>query len=481
MKKIHESLMFTATCVCMLCFASCDNEEEMEGPSQQEIESDIIGLWEGVEMTGEETYGDAEACIEYKADGTYTYYVKSGEGWIPSANVGNEYNVNKNQLTHRWRPEPGADYQSEWWNIASIKDGQMKWTALRKKEDGTRFNTTFTWKKVKFNPTFYVSGKQFMNASYIFKDNDLLYRLEDNSYVFGLAVMPDGIYAFGSITLLDFTTFSMTTIPAVWKNGERLDIDFGGIEGYLSSMVVAGDKWVCTGVLMYPDGSRQSVLVENGEIIFRSETNVEFQNIAYSMSGHYYALSADDSGVTLWCIDANTKQLVSKDLIVQGEEGFAWQTGSIYANKQDIAICLNKTHMPSGMDYNAYCWINGELKDLGYGYKLSDLTSFDGDWIVGGSKGKEFNEDGSRLSWTAFQWVNGTTQDFSHGQSGNSHLALLKNWNGKYLFQCLVDDSENLKIYSEGNLLEEIQIPEDLRETFAVSCWDVVMKTVPVQ
>lgn len=59
------------------------------GPSQKEIETkiigkwkrasvdgklDIIGLWEGVEMTGYETYGNAEARIEYKADGTYTYY-----------------------------------------------------------------------------------------------------------------------------------------------------------------------------------------------------------------------------------------------------------------------------------------------------------------------------------------------------------------------------------------------------------------------
>jgi len=35
---------------------------------------DIVGLWEGVEMTGYETYGNAEARIDYKADGTYTYY-----------------------------------------------------------------------------------------------------------------------------------------------------------------------------------------------------------------------------------------------------------------------------------------------------------------------------------------------------------------------------------------------------------------------
>lgn len=39
------------------------------------------------------------------------------------------------------------------WNIDYIKkegnDIIMKWSALREKEDGTRFTTTFTWKKVK--------------------------------------------------------------------------------------------------------------------------------------------------------------------------------------------------------------------------------------------------------------------------------------------------------------------------------------------
>lgn len=110
---------------------------------------DIIGLWEGVEMTGYETYGNAEHRILYNADGTYTYYVKDGENWIPSTNADNEYNVDGDWLATRWRPEAGADYNYEWWDIDYIKDGIMKWSALREKEDGTRFTTTFTWKKVK--------------------------------------------------------------------------------------------------------------------------------------------------------------------------------------------------------------------------------------------------------------------------------------------------------------------------------------------
>ena len=110
--------------------------------------NDIIGTWEGIAMTGYETYGNAEARIEYRADGTYTYYVKDGDNWVASKNVDNEYNVDGDWLATRWRPEAGADYNYEWWDIDEIKDDTMKWSALREKEDSTRFTTTFTWKKV---------------------------------------------------------------------------------------------------------------------------------------------------------------------------------------------------------------------------------------------------------------------------------------------------------------------------------------------
>ena len=109
---------------------------------------DIIGLWEGVEMTGDETYGDANHRIEYKADGTYVYYNKDGDDWKLSENVDNEYNVDGDWLASRWRPKAGEDFEYEWWDIAEIKDGTMKWSALREKGDGTRYTTTFTWKKV---------------------------------------------------------------------------------------------------------------------------------------------------------------------------------------------------------------------------------------------------------------------------------------------------------------------------------------------
>lgn len=38
---------------------------------------------------------------------------------------------------------------STWWEIESIKDGVMKWTALRMREDGTTYTATFSMTNMK--------------------------------------------------------------------------------------------------------------------------------------------------------------------------------------------------------------------------------------------------------------------------------------------------------------------------------------------
>lgn len=110
--------------------------------------SDILGVWEGVSMTGDETYGSAEARIAYYDDNTYTYYRKIADVWYPSNDEACEYNVDGDWLATRWMPEEAEDYNYEWWDIDAIKDGTMKWSALRERKDGSRYNTTFNWKKV---------------------------------------------------------------------------------------------------------------------------------------------------------------------------------------------------------------------------------------------------------------------------------------------------------------------------------------------
>lgn len=55
--------------------------------------TDIIGLWEGMEMTGYETYGNADHRIRYYADGTYEYFNKVDDSWVKSDNTDNCYNI----------------------------------------------------------------------------------------------------------------------------------------------------------------------------------------------------------------------------------------------------------------------------------------------------------------------------------------------------------------------------------------------------
>lgn len=104
----------------------------------------ILGLWEGVEFTGNETYGDAKHRWEYKADGTYVYYLKDQNGqWVPSADILQEYNVDGDWLATRWVDSDSIEYR-EWWDIKKADDNEMIWTALR-----DTFETSFRMKRVR--------------------------------------------------------------------------------------------------------------------------------------------------------------------------------------------------------------------------------------------------------------------------------------------------------------------------------------------
>jgi len=114
---------------------------------------DIIGLWEGVEMTGDETYGNAEARIVYEANGKFYYFSKNDEGqWaINFKESDRKYIVDGDWLATSWKDENG-NTNFECWDIDEIKGDVMKWSALREREDGTRFKTTFTWRKISNRP-----------------------------------------------------------------------------------------------------------------------------------------------------------------------------------------------------------------------------------------------------------------------------------------------------------------------------------------
>ena len=115
-----------------------------------DYEQDIIGTWEGKVTSQDDEHTDGEMHRwEYKANGTYVYYNKSGDQWVNSNDVFAEYFVDGTLLCTRWKKTQDSDELREWWEIESIKDGKMKWTALRMREDGSTYTATFEMTKVK--------------------------------------------------------------------------------------------------------------------------------------------------------------------------------------------------------------------------------------------------------------------------------------------------------------------------------------------
>jgi hypothetical protein len=114
----------------------------------EDYKQTVLGTWEGHVTSEQSEYDDyLEHRWQYNADGTYVYYNKSGNDWIPNPlNTLNEYFVDGDFLCMRWINN-GAEYR-EWWEIASIEDNVMSWTALRKKADGTTYTASFSMTKV---------------------------------------------------------------------------------------------------------------------------------------------------------------------------------------------------------------------------------------------------------------------------------------------------------------------------------------------
>ena len=109
----------------------------------------VIGLWECTELTGIETYNDANARLEFFDDGTYNYWRKNdaGEWEAVTDREFQEYFVDGILLATRWKVI-GEPELREWWEIASIADNQMVWTAQRKNADGTTVQQGMKWVKV---------------------------------------------------------------------------------------------------------------------------------------------------------------------------------------------------------------------------------------------------------------------------------------------------------------------------------------------
>jgi ABC-type sugar transport system substrate-binding protein len=109
-----------------------------------------LGLWEGRVTSEQSEYDDGEEHRwELKADGTYTYYSRTGDGqWVDNVNSSAAYFIAGPLLCMRWKNFGDETEYREWWEIESIQDGVMKWKALRLREDGSTYTATFQMTKV---------------------------------------------------------------------------------------------------------------------------------------------------------------------------------------------------------------------------------------------------------------------------------------------------------------------------------------------
>jgi hypothetical protein len=125
--------------------------------------AEILGLWECTGLTGIETYNDANARLDFLADGTYRYYRKNDDGqWqVVITRELQDYFVDGTLLATRWQNK-GEDELREWWEIASIDGDQMIWTALRQNADGTTVQQKMTWKKIDLKVSEKIIGKWMM-------------------------------------------------------------------------------------------------------------------------------------------------------------------------------------------------------------------------------------------------------------------------------------------------------------------------------
>ena len=112
----------------------------------------IVGIWEGRMTEGKSAYDDGEYHRwEYLEDGTFNFYRKVGDtgSWEKVADEFAEYFVDGRLLCTRWQ-NVGAEECREWWEIRSIENDTMIWTALREDEVGNRYVASFAMTKLHF-------------------------------------------------------------------------------------------------------------------------------------------------------------------------------------------------------------------------------------------------------------------------------------------------------------------------------------------
>ena len=122
--------------------------------------NDILGLWECTDLSGIETYNDANARLEFSMDGTYVYWRKDTDGEWKAVKTREfqDYFVDGTLLATRWK-NAGESELREWWEIASLGEEEMVWKALRLDENGAMVEQEMRWKRINLGVETKILGK----------------------------------------------------------------------------------------------------------------------------------------------------------------------------------------------------------------------------------------------------------------------------------------------------------------------------------
>ena len=242
----------------------------------------ILGLWECRSITGGETNNDDNARLEFLADGTYNFYRRSETGfWTLVPRELNEYFVDGNLLCTRWQAA-GEEMSYEWWEIASVEEGQMRWTALRQNADGTTFQQGVSW--ITTTPRTVLAGMDvtgvllYFNVAYSYSydaDHRLTHiyevTLSDNYVVRDI----NFAYSDGHISITGITEgYNLTAECALDAQGRMTEMTRSAVStttGYTSNRTFTytydADGHMATTTQISDDGELTHTFVwENGEL-----------------------------------------------------------------------------------------------------------------------------------------------------------------------------------------------------------------------
>ena len=157
MKKL-ACLLFACALSCAIPLTACSNNADSGNAASSsasnatkstgsdaratiDYSESIIGTWEGKDRT----YDDQLCRIEYKADGTWVYYVPDGDGWKVSIETNCKYSIEDDIETSHWT-ENGKEH-NETIKI-SIEDDKLTMTTIATDDEDATINETSVFDRV---------------------------------------------------------------------------------------------------------------------------------------------------------------------------------------------------------------------------------------------------------------------------------------------------------------------------------------------